>query len=107
MKYNIQKLQQGGGFATFTPIVQGAPGGQKTSKSSDSKSSISPSSMLDDEAYKLLLTKGGLTNDVNNFVNELAALESSQSMPFLQSNNRSTALRMLSKINEIRQSSEY
>lgn len=100
MKYNIQKLQ-GGGFATFTPIVNPAPSATTTSQSAQEKKS-QVSSILDDDMFKDLLGKG-LSNDVNSLVEDLIKLENSSPTPFMQQNNRATALRIIAKINEAKQ----
>ncbi len=104
MKVRIEKLQQGGGFATFTPIINASPGAT-TSKTAGTteQTKTATSSILDDDTFKELLTKGGLTNDVNSLVAELVKLESTSATPFAQNTNRSMALRMISKVNELRQ----
>ena len=104
MKVNIQKLQQGGGFATFTPIINPSPGTSRSTKSTSEEPKSATSSLLDDATFKELLTKGGLTNDVNNLVSELIKLENASANPFNSGNNRSMALRMIGKVNELRQS---
>jgi hypothetical protein len=107
MKYNINKFQQGGGFATFTPIIEQQPVQATSSSSSSSKESKHTiSSMLDDDVFKDLMGKG-LVNDVNGFVSELAKIESTNSgsmYPYAQSNNRAMSLRLVGKINELKQS---
>ena len=102
MKYNIQKLQ-GGGFATFTPIVNPAPSASnaETSKSSQEAKSQA-SSILDDDMFEKLIGDG-LSNDVNSLVEDLIKLENSSPAPFMQQNNRATALRVIAKINEAKQ----
>lgn len=101
MKVNIQKFQTGGGFATFTPIVE-QESSRSTSKSSQAADTNKSSSILDDETFKELI-KGGLVNDVNSLVNDLIKLESGSTYPYVQSQNRSTALRMIAKVNEVKQ----
>lgn len=113
MKYNINKsqedvikFQQGGGFATFTPIIEQQPVQQAAASSGSSKESKHTiSSMLDDDVFKDLMGKG-LVNDVNGFVSELAKIESASSgaFPYTQGNNRGMALRLVGKINELKNS---
>ena len=113
MKYNINKsqedvikFQQGGGFATFTPIIEQQPVQQAAASSGSSKESKHTiSSMLDDDVFKDLMGKG-LVNDVNGFVAELAKIESTSSgaFPYTQGNNRGMALRLVGKINELKNS---
>ncbi len=113
MKYNINKsqedvikFQQGGGFATFTPIIEQQPVQQAAASSGSSKESKHTiSSMLDDDIFKDLMGKG-LVNDVNGFVAELAKIESTSSgaFPYTQGNNRGMALRLVGKINELKNS---
>ena len=93
----------GGGFLGFTPIIGTVP--TATQPQSNTQQSSTKSSLMDDETFKEL-TKGGLINDVNAFVGQLIDLENSQSDPFLNQNNRGTALRMIGKVNEIRQTKE-
>lgn len=92
---------QGGGFAAFTPIVNTMP--QPAAVSATSSTTKESTSLLDDDTFKELLTKGGLVNDVNSLVGELARLESSNTNPFLANSNRSLALKMIGKVNEIKQ----
>lgn len=112
MRYDIQKMQKGGGLATFTPVLYEQPGASSSSTSTktgtESKHSIS--SILDDDTFKELVTKGGLINDVNDLVKELVKVESSEEnenpYAFNKSNNRLLALQMIGKINELRQTKE-
>lgn len=100
----IRKFQ-GGGFAAFTPIVNTMPQPAAVSASSSTTTTKEPaSSLLDDDTFKELLTKGGLVNDVNSLVGELARLETSDTNPFLSNANRGLALKMIGKVNELRQS---
>ena len=63
------KRFQGGGFATFTPIINAPPSSTPTTSTKPEKENKkNSSSILDDETYKELVTKGGLVNDVNAFV---------------------------------------
>lgn len=76
MKYEIRKMQQGGGFATFTPILESAPttptasGAKSTSKESSEDDS---SNLLTKNLYSKLIGNG-LVNDVNYFVDKIEAL---------------------------------
>ena len=112
MRYDIQKMQKGGGLATFTPILYEQPGApsSSTSTKTSTESKHSISSILDDDTFKELATKGGLINDVNDLVKELVKVESSEEnenpYAFNKSNNRLLALQMIGKINELRQTKE-
>ena len=102
MKVNIQKFQ-GGGFATFTPIIR-TPTPRSANKSSEgSDDRQKNASILDDDIFKELLTKGGLTNEVNEFVEQIIKLEdSSFGLPYLDPTKRSTALRMIAQVNALK-----
>ena len=103
MKVNIKRLA-GGGFASFTPYVETMPTPATSTGVAAAGSAKGPvSSLLDDDTFKELLTKGGLVNDVNSLVGELAKLESSNTNPFLVDANRGMALKMIAKVNELRQ----
>lgn len=106
MDYRIKKLANGGGFASFTPFIETMPQEQATNATASSAEKKSASSILDDDTFKELMTKGGLVNDVNNLVGELAKLESSDTNPFLSGANRSIALKMIGKVNELRQNKD-
>ena len=92
---------QGGGFTTFTLIINTMPA--RSSVQGTSSEAKSATSILDDDTFKELLTKGGLVNDVNSLVEQLIELESTTTNPFSSGANRSTALRMIGKVNELRQ----
>ena len=105
------KSLQGGGLLTFTPFI-GSPttgiSGNHSPKES-SKSDSGPKNgtgILDDEIYKELVNKGGLMNDVDYLVQRLHSLQSATVNPFMDASNSSTALKMISEINKLRQSSE-
>ena len=98
MKF-VPKLQ-GGGFLTYAPFMPTIPGYPRNTKTAETTEATS---ILDDDTFKELLTKGGLVNDVNQLVSELSRLESSSSLPYMQGNNRISALKMIGKINELRQ----
>lgn len=94
MKYTVRKLQ-GGGLATFTPILDQTPAAavkpQKTEESSES--------VLDDKLYAKLVGEG-LINDVNLFVTEMEKL---QNDPYnLSSPDGTTSyLRTIAKLNSL------
>lgn len=112
MKYKVKKYEGGGGFALFTPIpnmasqetTSGAAPTQGSAPSSEENGS--PLTLLDKKSYEELLTKGGLINDVNHFVDQLAEIESMNSNPFLSKANRSMAYTVIKKINQLKQSKE-
>lgn len=108
MEYKIQKFQQGGGWASFTPVIyqQPATESSKTESKDDKKSKNTISSLLSDDMFEKLVGDG-LINDVNLFINNIVKLESSSINPLLQSNNRHTALKLIGKINELKQNKKY
>lgn len=96
MRYNINKLQ-GGGLVAFTPIINSPKqkgGGQAESQEQ--------TSLLDDEIYKELMNTGGLINDVNQFVSDIEKLDSDP-FSFLNPKTQTSAIRMIGKVNEIKQ----
>ena len=99
MKYNVNKLQ-GGGLVTFTPLIDSGSQKQTVQQESTQKED----NLLDDETYKKLMD-GGLVNDVNQFVEELQRIDS-EPQSLLNSNNRSHALRVFGKINELKRNKE-
>ena len=108
MKYNIGKLQNGGGFATFVPIMPNFPGAPASGSTGNAKAkSDDSSSIVDDKMLEHLYNQGGLVNDVNQLVTQINQLEKSADMPFLNQNNRATMLRLVGKINEVNQNKEY
>jgi len=107
MKVNIQKLQ-GGGVATFTPIIHTAATPTQSGGTNSTSTAKTQTSLLDDETYKELLTKGGLVNDTNALVAQLIELESSQDFLspdalYGSSTKRTSALRWIMATNELRQ----
>lgn len=100
------KKFQGGGFATFTPIVNTMPTSSAKTESSVEKESTS-TSILNDDVFKELLKGDFLVNDANNLVKELVALEAGSPTPYTQANTRSMALKMIGKINELKQNKNY
>lgn len=89
----------GGGFINFRssqqPFVQGNPQQQK------SETSQVKSSLLDDKMYGMLIDKGGLKNDVDNFAANLANLDDSI-MDFIGAGNDIKARQMFAEINTLR-----
>ncbi|MGV8961989.1 MAG: hypothetical protein ACOH2V_01230 [Candidatus Saccharimonadaceae bacterium] len=106
MKVQIKKLADGGGFATFTPIIKSAPAPNSASAASTSAAPES-SSIIDEKMLEFLYKTGGLVNDVNQLVSDLVKLERSSNMPYMQSSNRGSSLQMIGKINEINQNKKY
>ena len=105
------KSLQGGGLLTFTPFIGNPTTGasRNYSPKESSKSDSGPKNstgILDDEIYKELVNKGGLMNDVDYLVQKLHSLQSAVVNPFMDSSNSSSALKMISEINRLRQSNE-
>ena len=106
----IPKFQQGSGFISYTPFMPSMPtplggmGGQSGVGGSSASNKSGTSSILDDDTFKELLTKGGLTNDVIALTGQLAKMEASNALPYMQTDNRISATRMISKVNELRNS---
>ena len=100
------KKFQGGGFATFTPIVNTMPTSKSSSKTETDTTKAS-TSILNDDVFKELLKGDFLVNDANNLVKELVALEAGSPTPYTQANTRSMALKMIGKINELKQNKNY
>lgn len=105
MKVKIKSLQGGGGFATFTPIIHTPPAVQSPSSGANAQAEMSSmgSSLLDEKMLEHLYKTGGLVNDVNKLVSELIQLERTSDLPYLKTQNRSSALQIVAKINEINQ----
>lgn len=105
MKYVI-KHQKGGGFNTFSPYIRSTSTERPTSGSSEETGNKSGSKLLDDKLYGELL-KGGLINDVNNFVDQLLTLESQMGMGSLfGSDSPGQGVRLIAKVNEVRRNKE-
>ena len=100
------KKFQGGGFATFTPIVNTMPTSTSSSKT-EADTTKASTSILNDDVFKELLKGDFLVNDANNLVKELVALEAGSPTPYTQANTRSMALKMIGKINELKQNKNY
>ena len=61
--------------------------------------------LLDDDVYKDLLSKGGLTSDVNAFTAQLGQVDlSPQSL--MNSNNTAKTIRLIAKVNEMKNNNE-
>lgn len=99
------KKFQGGGFATFTPIVNTMP--TSSSSKTEADTAKASTSILNDDVFKELLKGDFLVNDANNLVKELIALEAGSPTPYTQANTRSMALKMIGKINELKQNKNY
>ena len=97
----IKKFQQGGGFLTWTPIINTMPTATPTTGVAASAAKKN-TSILDDDTYKELISQGGLVNEVNGLVNELIKLESVNDNPYTASSNRGLAIRMIGKVNELK-----
>lgn len=107
MKVKIKKLQDGGGFATFTPIFHTPRTPQyPTTQSSEESQKIS-SSLIDDKSLEDFYKNGGLVNDVNALLTDLFKLEQSSDTPFINKQNRVAVLNIRKKMNEVRQNKEY
>lgn len=104
----VIKFQQGGAWATFTPLTASQPAAESSKESSSGGSKKSISSMLDDETYKKLIDEGGLVSDINKFTEELARIEENTGMdwgnPQGQAAGRvSSQIRMIARVNELRE----
>lgn len=103
----LKKLQ-GGGFLTFTPFISSPtiPNAMvASSNKSSGGSNSSGTGIVSDEIFKELL-KGGLANDVDSVVKDLYTLENSNVNPFLNSNNVSSSIAMISQVNRLRLSNK-
>lgn len=103
MKYEIRKMQQGGGFATFTPILESAPVVPATGGSSKSTSKESDEDSSGDLLTKNLYSKligNGLVNDVNYFVDKIAALSSGKT-PFTNQSTINSSLELIKDFNRV------
>lgn len=104
MKYNIKKLQ-GGGFLSANYILKQSPNQAVAPSGASAENGSEQSSILDQDLYKKLISDGGLVSDVNVFTKQLESVEQTP-FGYLDSNNRSNALRMFAKVNELRQNKE-
>lgn len=109
MIFKIDKKQTGGSFArlsspfTSTSLYQPpAPStaGYSGSGGYGSSKEDNEETILSKDIYKELLTKGGLTNDVQQFIDEIV---SAQYSPFsiIDPNNSAQAIRQIAKVVEI------
>lgn len=99
MKYKIQKLQ-GGGFATFTPIIQTPPtqpSGYTGRKSSDDDDE--GGSLVDKDLFKEIVGKG-LVNDVDHFTQQLMQLDSGP-LGLSQPQSREKFYQLMSGVNQL------
>lgn len=93
MKYKIPKFQ-GGGLATFTPILDQMPSGAMRPQAEEEKSSL-----LDSSIYEELLGKG-LINDVNLFVSKIQQLESDP-LNFMSPGGTTKGVQTIAEINAV------
>lgn len=100
----IKLFQQGGGFASSTFITPAAP--VDSTAVSETKSTKSQESVLEDEMFKELITKGGLINDVNSFARDIYRLESSSNTPFSTQSNITKFMRLLPQLNQVKQNND-
>ena len=98
MKYNIQKLQGGGLIFNYIPSSGAdtavAPTGAASSKAAKQEE------LIDEDIYKELMEKGGLTSDVNVFTNKVLSLQSSSSL--LSTGGIQNSLRLIAQVNQIK-----
>ena len=108
MDYKIKRLADGGGFASFTPIIHTAPAMRTpTTAGEGAETAQASTSIIDDKMLESLYKSGGLVNDVNKLVSELIQLEKTTNLPYTSGQNRSTALQLIGKINEVNQNKKY
>lgn len=106
MKVNIPSLQQGGGFKIFSPYVKQSLQDENVKSSKEDSKVESPSSIIDEDLYKQLVTKGGLVNDVNKFVDNLMKYEKMNVLGTNAPDTKGQMLQMLKKVNELKVSKE-
>lgn len=99
MKYNIQKLQSGGLIFNYIPSTGSEPAVAPTGAASSK--GTKQEELLDEDIYKELMEKGGLTSDVNVFTNNILSLQSSPSN-FLKPGGVSNTLRLIAQVNQIK-----
>lgn len=111
MKVQIKRLADGGGFATFMPIMKAAPAmntsGAASNSNPTSEDPSKGSSLLDEKMMEFLYKGNGLVNDVNKFVVDLMKIENSSQLPYMNNSNRKSSLQVIAKINEIGQNKKY
>lgn len=101
MKYKIQKLQSGGGMATFTPLMASSPASQASPTGQSAPQEERGNELLDSETYKTLMSKGGLKNDVNRWVDEIVSFEGSSDFPYLSGGGIEQTAFKIKRLNEI------
>ena len=102
MKYT-RKLQYGGlvpymPSPSNTPVMPTAPSGAVGASTQNTGSS-----WLDEDIIKELINKGGLTNETNLLIEQLLAIDSQNTNPFLQQINRSSSFSLIGQVNELKQ----
>lgn len=105
MKYDIRKMQNGGGFVSYTPILSMPTAAQQASArpKQTKKEATKDNSIIDEALYKELINQGGLINDVNWFVDQVTALEASGGM---SGTSRSQSLRLVAEVNKLKRNKE-
>lgn len=102
----IKKFQQGGGFATFTPIINTMPTAAPTSGAAQAGTAAKKNtSILDIDTYKDLV-KDLLLVDANKITDELIALEADNDNPYTSGENRGRAIRIIGKVNGLKRNKE-
>ena len=109
MKVNIHKYEGGGGFIlpTFTRSTptQEVPTATSLGSRQPQTKDQGTSGFDIEEIYKELIKNGGLTSDVNNLMGELAKVDLVPSF-LLDSNNTTKVVRLIGKVNEIKNNNE-
>lgn len=110
MKYQIRKMEQGSGFATFAPIFHTAPA-QRSSDNrryrEDAPEKAVDTSVIDPKMIEDLYKVGGLTNDVTKLVKELIKIEQSSAIPFMTAANRQRTIQVAGEINKLKENKSY
>lgn len=108
MRVNINKLQNGGGFASFTPIINAHPriSSGNSSNQTESKKEDDEDSLLDKTTIDILMKEGGLQNDVEALMNEIRKLESESPFSYNQKQTRISSIDMISRVNKLRQNKD-
>lgn len=90
-------------MATFHPIRSSSPPINTNQQAvATTKEEEVGNELLDSETYKTLMSsKGGLSNDVNQWVDELVALNGPDDFPFLKGNNIASAAQKIKRLNEV------
>ena len=88
-------------MATFTPLMATMPG-SATKQTPQTTATQAPSNeLLDSEVYKTLMSKGGLKNDVNKWVDEIVAFEATSEFPYLSGGGVEQTAFKIKRLNEI------